>query len=69
MDKQEFLAAVHNMTIEEKLTLLSDTDKAYLRGYLDRAVLEFQYRLKEPALPNNIRQDNLKTGNGGLSSL
>jgi len=28
------------MPIEEKLRLLSDAEKAYLRGYLDRAALE-----------------------------
>jgi hypothetical protein len=28
------------MPIEEKLALLPDTGKAYLRGYLDRALFE-----------------------------
>ncbi|GHV84573.1 hypothetical protein AGMMS50230_01810 [Spirochaetia bacterium] len=32
------LAKLQDMSIEEKLALLPDTDKAYLRGYLDRAV-------------------------------
>ncbi|GHV96449.1 hypothetical protein AGMMS50293_27690 [Spirochaetia bacterium] len=31
---------IENMPIEEKLALLSDTGKAYLRGYLDRALFE-----------------------------
>ncbi|GHV84575.1 hypothetical protein AGMMS50230_01830 [Spirochaetia bacterium] len=32
--------AVRDMSIEEKLALLPDIDKAYLRGYLDRALFE-----------------------------
>jgi hypothetical protein len=31
---------IENMPIEEKLALLPDTDRAYLRGYLDRALFE-----------------------------
>ncbi|GHU67924.1 hypothetical protein FACS189447_10360 [Spirochaetia bacterium] len=31
------LVKLQAMSIEEKLALLADTDKAYLRGYLDRA--------------------------------
>lgn len=32
--------AISDMPIEGKLALLPDTDKAYLRGYLDRAFFE-----------------------------
>jgi hypothetical protein len=32
--------AIGDMPIEEKLALRPDTDKAYLRGYLDRALFE-----------------------------
>ncbi|GHV68789.1 hypothetical protein AGMMS49928_09210 [Spirochaetia bacterium] len=31
---------IKDMPIEEKLALLPDTDKAYLRGYLDRTLFE-----------------------------
>jgi hypothetical protein len=36
MNKNSILAKLHTMTIEEKLTLLSDTDKAYIQNYLNR---------------------------------
>ncbi|GHU80972.1 hypothetical protein FACS189468_2320 [Spirochaetia bacterium] len=37
---REQQGAVSDMPIEEKLALLPDTGKAYLRGYLDRALFE-----------------------------
>ncbi|GHV93307.1 hypothetical protein AGMMS50268_38100 [Spirochaetia bacterium] len=36
----ELKEVIEHMSIEEKLALLSDADKAYLRGYLDRALFE-----------------------------
>ncbi|GHV47461.1 hypothetical protein AGMMS49546_37090 [Spirochaetia bacterium] len=36
----ELKEVIENMPIEEKLALLPDADKAYLWGYLDRALFE-----------------------------
>ncbi|GHV06393.1 hypothetical protein FACS189485_14830 [Spirochaetia bacterium] len=36
----ELKEVIEHMSIEEKLALLPDTGKAYLRGYLDRALFE-----------------------------
>jgi hypothetical protein len=47
MDKDSILAKLHTMTIEDKLALLSDTDKAYVQDYLNRAVPEFRLREQE----------------------
>jgi hypothetical protein len=33
-------AAIEKLSIEEKIQLLSDTDKDYLQGYIDRALEE-----------------------------
>ncbi|GHU04443.1 hypothetical protein FACS1894147_09600 [Spirochaetia bacterium] len=51
------LAKLQAMPIEEKLALLDDTDKAYLRGYLDRATFT---RLAD--LPKTSPQDTLNEG-------
>jgi len=32
--------SIKKMSIEEKIALLSETDKAYVKGYIDRALLE-----------------------------
>jgi len=40
MKDTEALMEIQNMSIGEKIAALSQTDKAYLRGYLERAVLE-----------------------------
>ncbi|GHU06421.1 hypothetical protein FACS1894147_13160 [Spirochaetia bacterium] len=49
------------MPIEKKLALLPDTDKAYLRGYLDRAL--FEARRTEDG--NYIRKNEGKKDPGG----
>jgi hypothetical protein len=51
VDNTELLERVKTMTVEEKLALLSTTDKAYIRGYLDRAAFDFQPAMREPLLP------------------
>jgi hypothetical protein len=48
MEPEELLAKLQTMTIQEKLALLSDTDKAYLTGYLDRAVIDIKPHLRTP---------------------
>jgi hypothetical protein len=46
MDKKADMAEIEKMPMEEKLVLLSETDKAYIHGYIDRAVSE-QKRAKK----------------------
>jgi len=40
MNEVEALAKIQHMSMEEKLAALSPTDKAYIRGYVEKAVLE-----------------------------
>jgi len=39
MNEAEALAKVQDMSIDEKIAALSPTDKAYIKGYVERAVL------------------------------
>jgi hypothetical protein len=39
MRKKITMAEIEKMPMEEKLALLGETDKAYIRGYIERAVL------------------------------
>jgi hypothetical protein len=57
MEPEELIAKLQTMTIQEKLVLLSDTDKAYLLGYLDRAIIEIKPSLRTP-----LRKALQKTG-------
>jgi hypothetical protein len=58
MKFEEILLNIQTMTLEEKLALLSDTDKAYLRGYLDRVALDFLRQSNEST--NHNEQPNRK---------
>jgi hypothetical protein len=40
MNKEEVMAKVEKMPVEEKYELLSETDQAYIRGFIDRSVAE-----------------------------
>ena len=40
MELKEALVEIGRMSIEEKIMRLSDVDKAYVQGYVERAVLE-----------------------------
>ena len=42
MDEKEVMAKIEKMPMEEKIKLLSDTDKAYIRGYIERAILDLR---------------------------
>jgi len=42
MTEVETLAKVQAMSIDEKIAALSPTDKAYIKGYIERAVMENQ---------------------------
>jgi hypothetical protein len=61
MEPEEVIAKLQTMSIQEKLSLLSDTDKAYLMGYLDRAIIDIKPHLRTPLL-KNLLEDNLKGG-------
>ena len=47
MNKKTEIAKLEKLPMEEKLKMLSDTDKAFIRGYIERAVIE-QQRGKTP---------------------
>jgi len=40
MKEVEALMEIQNMSIGEKIAGLSQTDKAYIRGYVERAIIE-----------------------------
>jgi hypothetical protein len=42
MNEAEALAKVQDMSIDEKIAALIPTDKAYIKGYIERAVIENQ---------------------------
>jgi hypothetical protein len=42
MNEKEVMVKIEKMPMEEKIKLLSVTDKAYIRGFIERAVFEQQ---------------------------
>jgi len=40
MNEEEALLEIQRMDLEEKIAALSPTDKAYIKGYIERALLE-----------------------------
>ena len=40
MYKAEALTEIQRMSLDEKIAALSPTDKAYIKGYIERAILE-----------------------------
>jgi len=40
MKKEDALMEIQRMSIDEKIAALSPTDKAYIKGYIERAVME-----------------------------
>jgi hypothetical protein len=64
MNKQKLLEKLQSMTIEEKVFLLSDIDKAYIRGYLDRANLMFRPALRKSPLPGTAPEPGRRSRNG-----
>jgi hypothetical protein len=40
MKKEEAITELQNMSIGEKIAALSQTDKAFIRGYVERAIIE-----------------------------
>jgi len=42
MNKKEDMANIENLPVEEKYKLLSKTDQAYIRGFIERALLELK---------------------------
>jgi hypothetical protein len=63
MEETVNLTKIQKMTMEEKLGLLSETDRAYIQGYLERAVQEYQRRSSGAAQDEPAKFD--KGRNGG----
>jgi hypothetical protein len=52
MNKKENMAKIENLPIEEKYKLLSKTDQAYIRGFIERAFRELKKAgTKKTSLP------------------
>jgi hypothetical protein len=49
MDDDQVLAELKELPFEKKLEMLSEADKAYVRGYVERAALEQERRNREEA--------------------
>ncbi|MDR0444471.1 MAG: hypothetical protein LBH44_13820 [Treponema sp.] len=47
MSKVQVMEAIEKMSIEEKLAMLSEMDKAYLMGFVDRAAVEVRMNIKK----------------------
>ena len=58
MKEAEALMKIQSMTIDEKIAALSPADKAYIKGYIERAILEIS-RHK----PRGRRKKAAKNGN------
>jgi hypothetical protein len=56
MGEKEVMAILEKIGMEDKLKLLSETDKAYVRGYIDRAFLE--QRAKAPTKHEKAKGTN-----------
>ena len=52
MSKKEVVALIEKMPIEEKLKLLSETDKAYICGFIERAVIGYQKQRNNATVSN-----------------
>jgi hypothetical protein len=63
METEELILKLQTMTIQEKLALLSDTDKAYLTGYIDRAAIDIKPHLRTPFRKNNANGAKPSTQN------
>ena len=57
MNKEEVIAKVEKMSVEEKFKLLPVTDQAYIRGFIDRSVVEqMKSGPKKSPLPKQKRK-------------
>ena len=57
MNKEEVMAKVEKLPIEEKYKLLSLTDQAYIRGFIDHSVVEqLKAGSQKPPLPAQKRK-------------
>ena len=52
---------IGRMSIEEKVARLSEADKAYVRGYVERAVLKFQKQQKGRQAENSPEAEKQET--------
>jgi len=52
MDKKEDMAKIEKLPVEEKYKLLPITDQAYIRGFIDRSIVEqMKTGPQKPPLP------------------
>ena len=48
MNRKETMAKLEKIPMEEKLKLLSEIDRAFIRGYIERALFEQQRAANKP---------------------
>ena len=58
MDKKEALEKLEGLSIEEKIALLSETEEAYVRGFIEGAILD----KKEPGQTSALRDYKKQAG-------
>ena len=58
MSEKEVMAMIEKMPIEEKLKLLSEADKAYIRGFIERAVLEHKKQYEQTKTAQGDKPQN-----------
>ena len=60
MDKKEALKKLEGLNIEEKIALLSETEEAYVRGFIEGAILVNKEQEQTPALRDHKKQAGQK---------
>ncbi|MDR1932648.1 MAG: hypothetical protein LBQ57_07505 [Spirochaetales bacterium] len=65
MEKADIEMKLTAMPFEEKIKLLGEEDKAYIKGYIEKAVLDYQ-KLKnaEKHRGKGVEREKLKLPNG-----
>ena len=61
MDKKEALEKLEGLSIEEKIAMLSETEEAYVRGFIEGAILD-----SRQAELHEKRQNNAKKHTKGV---
>jgi hypothetical protein len=67
MKEGETLMEIQRMSIEEKIAALSPTDKAYIRGYVERAVFDCRKLKAKRRSKKTAQRKEEETGNGKLA--
>jgi hypothetical protein len=58
--KIETLQEIQNMSIAEKIAALSPADKAYIRGYVERAVFDSRKKTRKSRSKKNTEHKEIK---------